>query len=276
MLRECAHRRVRLPPEASAYVIKEVLDGLDYAHRLTDDGGEPLGLVHRDISPSNILVSRRGNVKLVDFGIAHAAAVEQQTQAGTLKGKYGYMSPEQVLGEGVSPQSDLFSVGVVLSEMLMGRRLFAAPNELDVLLMVRDVNLGRLQRYGAHVPPQLDHIVRRALKKLPSERFHSAAEFRDALDEWMFDNRLRVTPSGDGQLIESLYEDAHARRRANLGEAAPPAIGEPMMMPAASMAAAAAGEMVVARQPRRESLPPQAPTPRGVPPVAAPRTRVDR
>ena len=257
MLRECAHRRVRLPPEVSAYVIKEVLDGLDYAHRLTDDSGDPLGLVHRDVSPSNILVSRRGNVKLVDFGIAHAAAVEQQTQAGTLKGKYGYMSPEQVLGEGVSPQSDLFSVGVVLAEMLMGRRLFAAPNELDVLLMVRDVNLGRLERYGAHVPPPLDLIVRRALKKLPSERFPTAAEFRDALDEWMFEGRLRVTPSGVGQLVESLYEDAHTRRRANLEEAAPPAIGEPMMVPAPM---AASGEMVVGRQPRRESLPPPSPS----------------
>ncbi|HEY8144348.1 MAG TPA: serine/threonine-protein kinase [Kofleriaceae bacterium] len=272
MLRECAHRRVRLPPEVSAYVIKEVLDGLDYAHRLTDDSGDALGLVHRDVSPSNILVSRRGNVKLVDFGIAHAAAVEQQTQAGTLKGKYGYMSPEQVLGEGVSPQSDLFSVGVVLAEMLMGRRLFAAPNELDVLLMVRDVNLGRLERYGAHVPPALDQIVRRALKKLPGERFHGGAEFRDALDEWMFENRMRVTPSGVGQLVESLYEDAHSRRRANLEEAAPPGIGEPMMMPAV----AASGEMVVARQPRRESLPPQSPPRVAAQPVPASRVRTDK
>jgi serine/threonine protein kinase len=272
MLRECAHRRVRLPPEVSAYVVKEVLDGLDYAHRLTDDAGQALGLVHRDVSPSNILVSRRGNVKLVDFGIAHAAAEQQQTQAGTLKGKYGYMSPEQVLGEGVSPQSDLFSVGVVLAEMLMGRRLFAAPNELDVLLMVRDVNLSRLERYGAHVPPPLGDIVRRALKKLPSERFHTAAEFRDALDEWMFDNRLRVTPTMVGQLVESLYEDAHARRRANLEEAVPPAIGEPVAVPAPL--AAVSGEMVVNRQPRRDSLPPQPQHLTSLP--AAPRSAPER
>jgi serine/threonine protein kinase len=274
MLRECAHRRVRLPPEVSAYIIKEVLDGLDYAHRLTDDHGQPLGLVHRDVSPSNVLVSRRGNVKLVDFGIAHASTIDQQTQAGTLKGKYGYMSPEQVLGEGVTPQSDIFSVGVVLAEMLMGRRLFAAPNELDVLLMVRDVNLGRLERYGSHVPVPLDAILRRALKKNTSERYRTAADFREALDEWMFENRLRVTPSGVGQLVDSLYEDAHQRRRTNLEEAAPPAIGEPMEMPAL---AAMAGEVVVSRQPRRDSLPPPArrrpvserPTMEG-PPLSAP------
>jgi serine/threonine protein kinase len=218
MLRECAHRRVRLPAEVSVYVMKEVLDGLDFAHRLVDDAGHPLNIVHRDISPSNVLVSRRGNVKLVDFGIAQAAASEQQTKAGTLKGKYGYMSPEQVMGGQLSARSDLFSVGVVLSEMLMGRRLFAAPNELDVLLMVRDVDLGRLERYGSHVPPELDALLRHALKKDPGDRFASAAEMREALDEWLFQSRLRIPAGRVGELVESLYEDAHQRRRAGLDE----------------------------------------------------------
>ena len=237
VLRECAHRRVRLPPEVSTYVVKEVLDGLDYAHRLKDEQGKALGIVHRDISPSNVLISRRGNVKLVDFGIAHAAAMEQHTQAGTLKGKYGYMSPEQVLGEGVTPGSDVFSVGVVMAEMLMGRRLFAAPNELDVLLMVRDVNLGRLERYGGHIPADLDALMKRALKKDPAERFTSAAEMRDALDEWMFQNRMRVTPAIVGELVDSLYEDAHERRRAGLDDAPPPlaqAEGLPQVIAAAA------------------------------------------
>src|SRR5690606_25377169 len=125
----------RMPPPISVYVISEVLDALDFAHKQADPEGRLLGIVHRDVSPSNILVSRRGDVKLVDFGIAHAVAHEQEGQAGTLKGKYGYMSPEQVLGAELDGRSDLFSVGVVLAEMLMGRRLFAAPNEIDVLLM---------------------------------------------------------------------------------------------------------------------------------------------
>ncbi|HWM86398.1 MAG TPA: serine/threonine-protein kinase, partial [Kofleriaceae bacterium] len=218
MLRECAHRRVRLPAEVSVYIIKEVLDGLDFAHRLRDDGGHALDIVHRDISPSNVLVSRRGNVKLVDFGIAQAAANEQTTKAGTLKGKYGYMSPEQVMGTGLSSQSDLFSVGVVLAEMLMGRRLFAAPNELDVLLMVRDVNLSRLERYGSHVPADLDGLLRRALQKDPSERYATASEMRDALDEWLFQSRLRMSAGRIGELVESLYEDASQRRRQGLEE----------------------------------------------------------
>ncbi|HKE14212.1 MAG TPA: protein kinase [Kofleriaceae bacterium] len=242
MLRECAHRRVRLPAEVSVYIMKEVLDGLDFAHRVCDDGGRPLHIVHRDISPSNVLVSRRGNVKLVDFGIAQAAT-EQQTKAGTLKGKYGYMSPEQVMGTGVSALSDLFSVGVVLAEMLMGRRLFAAPNELDVLLMVRDVNLGRLERFGAHVAGDLDLLLRRALTKEPHERFASAAEMREALDDWLYHSRLRINPGRVGELVESLFDDAHQRRRASLDELGVPSARPPIHVgPSLAPPLTAAGE----------------------------------
>jgi len=247
MLRECAHRRVRLPVEVSVYIMKEILDGLDFAHRLCDDGGVPLNVVHRDISPSNVLVSRRGNVKLVDFGIAQAAASEQHTKAGTLKGKYGYMSPEQVMGAGVTSLSDLFSVGVVLAEMLMGRRLFAAPNELDVLLMVRDVNLSRLERYGTHIGADLEALVRRALAKDAEARFASAADMRDALDDWLFQSRLRVGAARVGELVESLYEDANARRRVGLDESAPVLITVGVIPPAEPVPSLeVAGEMEVA------------------------------
>jgi serine/threonine-protein kinase len=219
MLRESAHRRRRLEPKISVYIIKEVLDALDFAHKLADDDGKPLKIVHRDVSPSNILISRRGDVKLVDFGIAHAAAHETKTKTGTLKGKYGYMSPEQVLGHAVSADSDVFAAGVVLAELLTGRRLFAAPNELDVLLMVRDVNLERLERFGQRVDPSLLKLIHRAPKKEPKERFADAAEFRDALDEWLFEHRHRVTPSHLAEVVEDLYEDATARRESGIAEA---------------------------------------------------------
>ena len=122
-------------------------------------------LVHRDISPSNVFIARRGDVKLGDFGIAHAQKRESKTQAGTLKGKYGYMSPEQVVGNALDARSDLFAVGIVLAEMLMGRRLFTAPNDLDVLLMVRDGRLERLDKYAKDLPPELDTLLRKALAK---------------------------------------------------------------------------------------------------------------
>src|SRR5262250_1930134 len=163
ILRSFAQRKLPIPAHLAVHICHEVLDALDYAHQVRDDSGKPLGIVHRDISPSNVLISRRGDVKLADFGIAHALDRQQRTQAGMLKGKYGYMSPEQVIGGDLDARSDLFSVGIILSEMLMGRRLFTAPNELDVLLMVRDVRLERLDKYGVHIEPDLRAIIMRAL-----------------------------------------------------------------------------------------------------------------
>ncbi len=216
MLRECAHRQVRVPAEISVYIVKEVLDALDFAHKLGVAEGKDAGIVHRDVSPSNILLSKRGDVKLVDFGIAHAVAQEDQTKSGTLKGKYGYMSPEQVLGQNVSARSDVFASGIVLAEMLMGRRLFAAANELDVLLMVRDVDLRRLTRFGEHIDEQLASMLRWALRKDPGDRYTDAATFRDALDEWLFEKRHRIGPPQLASIVDSLYDDALVRRKQGL------------------------------------------------------------
>jgi hypothetical protein len=213
LLRECAHRKVRLPPEIAVYATREILDALDFAHTQVDDKGEPLGVVHRDISPSNVLLGRTGEIKLVDFGIARAAQRSHHTKDGTLKGKYGYMSPEQVIDDVVDARSDLFSVGIVLAELLTGRRLFAAPNELDVLLMVRDARLDRLDRYGRHIGVDLDRILRKALRKQRDERFNSAAEFRDAIDEWMRLHHHEITGKVIGEMVESFYEDAWKRKR---------------------------------------------------------------
>src|SRR5262245_26159826 len=171
LLRACAHKRVRLPPAVAAHIGHEVLDALDYAHRTADPEGRLLGIVHRDISPSNVFISRRGDIKLGDFGIAHASERQSKTQAGTLKGKYGYMSPEQVVGGRLDGRSDLFAVGIVLAEMLMGRRLFTSPNDLDVLLMVRDVRLERLHKYGTDIANALLEIVLSSLKRAPGERW---------------------------------------------------------------------------------------------------------
>ena len=204
LLRACAHRKQVLPVHIGVHIAAEILDALEYAHHARDDDGTALSIVHRDISPSNVLISRRGDVKLADFGIAHAVERQQKTQAGTLKGKYGYMSPEQVVGGDLDGRSDLFSVGIVLAEMLMGRRLFTAPNELDVLLMVRDVKLDRLDKYGAAIPEDLRAILLRALHRDAKDRYVSAAAFRDALIEWLFSHRLRVGPSDLAALVDAL------------------------------------------------------------------------
>jgi serine/threonine-protein kinase len=214
LLREFAAKRRRVEPMLAAWIAHEVLDALDYAHGISGEDGRAMGIVHRDISPSNVLMSLRGDIKLVDFGIARAVDPDRahKSKSGTLKGKYGYMSPEQVIEQGLDARSDLFSVGVVLAELLTGRRLFAAANELDVLLMVRDAKLTRFDKYGADIEASLSEIVRKALKKSVDERWQSAAAFRDALAQWLYDQRHRVTPRQIADVVSELRDAVRERR----------------------------------------------------------------
>jgi serine/threonine protein kinase len=214
LLREFAARRRRVQSQLAAWIAHEVLDALDYAHNQVGEDGSRLAIVHRDISPSNVLLSIRGDIKLVDFGIARQQDPERahKSNSGTLKGKYGYMSPEQVIEQSLDARSDLFSVGVVFAELLTGRRLFAAANELDVLLMVRDAKLARFEKYGADLDPDLAGIVRKALKKPVDERWQTAAQFRDAIAEWLFDHRHRMTSKHVADVVLEL-RDAVVQRR---------------------------------------------------------------
>jgi len=202
LLRACAQRRMRPPTPLAVFVIMEVLEALDYAHNARDITDQPMHIVHRDISPSNIFISKHGDVKLGDFGIAHVQERESTTQSGTLKGKYGYMSPEQIKGGPLDSRSDLYAVGVVLAEMLMGRRLFMAPSDLETLLMVREGRLDRLDKYGCDLPTPLDAIVRRALKPDPAERYETATAFRDALADYLLESGERVS-AGDLRAFSS-------------------------------------------------------------------------
>ncbi len=222
LLRECARAQIRLPPDLCAVIARDVLDALDYAHNALDVQGRPLSIVHRDISPGNVLLSWRGDVKLTDFGIARAAERRHKTEAGTLKGKYGYMSPEQVSGGDVDARSDLFSIGILLAEMVMARRLFTSTNDLDILLMVRDARLDRLHKYASEFPVELRVLTVRALQRRPEDRWQSAAQFRDALDEWIrrttrvgnrdlanLIGRVINAPTADlpGGVVEDVQED---------------------------------------------------------------------
>jgi len=207
LLRTSAQKQIRIPIPISVFIVMEVLDALDYAHNAVDREGKEMRLVHRDISPSNVFISHRGDVKLADFGIAHASERESKTQAGTLKGKYGYMSPEQVVGSKLDGRSDVFAVGIVLAEMLMGRRLFTAPTDLDVLLMVRDGRLERLDKYCKDIPPELDRIVRKSLKKRLGDRYQTAGEFRDDLADLMFRFGFRVGPRNLGEIAKYYFDN---------------------------------------------------------------------
>jgi serine/threonine protein kinase len=249
LLREFASKRRRVDQPLAAWIAHEVLDALDYAHNLTGEDGRPLGIVHRDISPSNVLLSSRGDIKLVDFGIARAVDPDRahKSKSGTLKGKYGYMSPEQVIEQGLDARSDLFSVGVVLAELLTGRRLFAAANELDVLLMVRDAKLQRFDKYGADVEPGLQAIVRKALRKPVDERWQTAAAFRDAISEWLYEHRHRVTNRVVADVVLELRDAVVERRRRQMtdGPAPVPPVAPAPRLPRAERIESSDGVVVI-------------------------------
>ncbi len=159
-------------PELVAYIGREACRGLAYAHSLTDDNGRPLGMVHRDISPSNVMLSYEGAVKLLDFGIAKALGdAPETTKTGTMKGKYAYMAPEQTEGENVDNRSDIFACGIVLHEVLTGRRLFKGANDVQTIERVRRCEVPRPSLQNPAVPPALDAIILKALARNPADRW---------------------------------------------------------------------------------------------------------
>lgn len=181
LLRYVAGRRERFPLAAALFIAHEVLTGLSFAHEACDENGNPLSIVHRDVSPGNVLIGRAGDVKLADFGIVRSAYVDRRTYPGELKGKVGYMSPEQVMGIEVDPRSDLFTVGIILSEMLIARPLFSGQNEFDILTKIYEADLSSLDKYGADLSPAVRDVMRQALAKAPADRFESARHFAAAL-----------------------------------------------------------------------------------------------
>jgi serine/threonine protein kinase len=181
LLRYVSGRRERFPLGAALFIAHEVLSGLSFAHSACDENGNPLHIVHRDVSPGNVLIGRAGDVKLADFGIVRSAYVDRRTYPGELKGKVGYMSPEQVMGVEVDPRSDLFTVGIILSEMLIARPLFSGQNEFDILTKIYEADISAIERYGADLSPSVRDVLRQALAKAPTDRFESARDFADAL-----------------------------------------------------------------------------------------------
>ncbi|MCC7109578.1 MAG: cyclic nucleotide-binding domain-containing protein [Deltaproteobacteria bacterium] len=175
-----------LPAEAAVFIAREVLLGLHHAHSLRDPQGRPLGIVHRDVSPQNVLLSSSGEVKLADFGIAAARNKLTHTSTGTVLGKAAYMSPEQATGDKVDFRTDLWAVGVMLYEALVGERLFASDSPLSTLQRMMTAPVEAPSRVRPRVPKELDAIVLRALERKRDARFESAQAMADALGAWLF------------------------------------------------------------------------------------------
>ena len=163
------------------YILARALDGLHHAHVARDREGKLFHIVHRDVSPSNILVAYDGQVKICDFGIAKATSSRIQTQTGIIKGKVKYMSPEQAFGRSLDWRSDIFSAGTVLYELVTGSAPFAAKSERDLIFAVREAAAPKAHELAPEVHPALSEIIARAMAKLRADRFQSCIDFRDAL-----------------------------------------------------------------------------------------------
>lgn len=185
ILQQSEKAKTPIPHTLGALIVANAAAGLHHAHQLTDASGNLLGLVHRDVSPQNIMVSFEGSVKVIDFGIARALGRLGDTNSGSLKGKLGYMAPEQARGESVDARADIFSLGVVLWECVAGRRLFLRENELATLRAVVYEPIPSVSKF-VEVDPALDAIIRRSVARNVEERFQTAEEMRIALEKWVF------------------------------------------------------------------------------------------
>jgi serine/threonine-protein kinase len=237
LLRRCSRAKVPLPFELGVHVVREALRGLDYAHRRMDDDGKPLGIVHRDVSPSNLLVSFEGEVKVCDFGIAHANDMIAASDAPreldeAIKGKAGYMSPEHARGEPIDARADVFAAGIVLWELAAGRRLYKGGEGREALLeQARRGEVPELQSQGLPEEAMLHGIACKALSRERGDRYPSAAAMLRDLEAYTVKARLMTSPLQLGEWLETTFgAEILDRRRARERAAAALERGAPLVM----------------------------------------------
>jgi serine/threonine protein kinase len=198
--------RKPLPLDLCCYIVARAADGLHYAHERNDPAtGQPLMLVHRDISPQNILVSREGEVKVTDFGVAKASTHQTKTRTGIIKGKVAYMSPEQCLGEVVDKRTDVFALGIVMYELLTRRRLFRDKSDLLIMQKITGEDVPAPSTVNKDVDAELDAICAKALARTREQRFQSAADLAEALDAWVVGRNV-----GDSRATLARWFEANA------------------------------------------------------------------
>ena len=205
ILSRARNRGTHLGVDLAALIAAKVGAALEYAHRHRDDDGNDLRIVHRDVSPQNILVSTEGEVKLVDFGIARAATKASHTDSGSLRGKLLYMSPEQAWGKALDNRSDIFSLGGVFFEALTGHPLFSGNSEMSILERVREARVLTPSSLNPAVPIELEAVVTRALQRDPDERYQDAAEMLLDLDTYLR-RRPAVGPNELARFVARLFE----------------------------------------------------------------------
>jgi eukaryotic-like serine/threonine-protein kinase len=216
LLRICTKKRVALPLEYALLIVIESLRGLDYAHRREDDSGAPMGIVHRDVSPSNILISLEGEVKVCDFGIAHAnamVATSDQAWEEALRGKCGYMSPEHARGESLDARADVFAAGILLWELVAGKRMYRAPDMASLLALAQAGVTPELPDRGLPDSAMLERIAKKALAISRDERFESAGAMLRELESYAIQIGAQTSTLRFGEWLKSSFGTEVLSRR---------------------------------------------------------------
>ncbi len=202
----------RIPVKDAVYISIEACKGLSFAHEVQDDDNNDLHIVHRDISPPNILISKRGEVKVTDFGLAKATTQLEKTDPGVVKGKFSYLSPEAALGEPVDARTDVYALGIVLWEMLAGRRLYLGETDYATVKLVQQSNVPSLSRINPEVDPELERVIGKSLEKDVNKRFQTARDFGDALAQYLFSRQQKVTAFDVANLVKWVVDSKKATK----------------------------------------------------------------
>jgi serine/threonine protein kinase len=195
------------PVEEACLICVRLCEGLSYAHELVDAKGQNLGIVHRDMSPPNVLITRHGEVKIVDFGLAKANSQLEQSEPGIIKGKFSYLSPEAALGHPVDARTDIFAIGIILWELLAGRRLFIGESDLETVRQVQAARVPSIRRINPQVLPELDAIVAKALARDPNQRYQAARDLGRDLNSIMFHFGRAVSSFDIAAMVDPVWRD---------------------------------------------------------------------
>jgi serine/threonine-protein kinase len=217
LIRQCKSTIGVIPFPITLNILCQLCDALEYAHTCTDESGAPLGIIHRDLSPPNVIISNSGMVKLIDFGLAKAKTAHSQTQVGMVKGKFRYIAPEYLSGK-LDRRVDLWALGVVAHELLTTYQLFDGDNDLAVLERVRSMPIVPASRRNPDVPPDLDAVVMTALERDPNARWQSAAAMKKALADVAADLQTQVTNQQLVQWVEWAFTQTPPGERGELSQ----------------------------------------------------------